>query len=65
MNLSEKSFASGAFGLLNAVRVVAMSRLVSGHMVRPQLANLGAEVINGGRAFGGSRPLAPAGAGSG
>jgi hypothetical protein len=46
MNLPEKSFASGASGLLDAVRVVDMSRLVSGHMFRPQLANLGAEVIN-------------------
>ena len=45
MGLSEKSFEPGAACPLDGVRVVDMSRLVSGNMVSLQLADFGAEVI--------------------
>jgi crotonobetainyl-CoA:carnitine CoA-transferase CaiB-like acyl-CoA transferase len=45
MSLSEKSFEPGAASPLDGVRVVDMSRLVSGNMVSLQLADFGAEVI--------------------
>jgi crotonobetainyl-CoA:carnitine CoA-transferase CaiB-like acyl-CoA transferase len=45
MSLSEKSFEPGAACPLDGVRVVDMSRLVSGNMVSLQLADFGAEVI--------------------
>src|SRR5205807_8130055 len=45
MSLPEKSFEPGAACPLDGVRVVDMSRLVSGNMVSLQLADFGAEVI--------------------
>jgi crotonobetainyl-CoA:carnitine CoA-transferase CaiB-like acyl-CoA transferase len=45
MSLSEKSFEPAAACPLDGVRVVDMSRLVSGNMVSLQLADFGAEVI--------------------
>src|SRR6516162_6161587 len=45
MNVPEKSFEPGAACQLDGVRVVDMSRLVSGNMVSLQLADFGAEVI--------------------
>jgi crotonobetainyl-CoA:carnitine CoA-transferase CaiB-like acyl-CoA transferase len=45
MSLSEKSFEPGAACPLDGVRVVDMSRLVSGNMVSLQFADFGAEVI--------------------
>src|ERR1700756_1124654 len=45
MSLSEKSFEPGAASPLDGVRVVDMSRLVSGNMVSLQLADFGAEAI--------------------
>ena len=45
MRVPEKSFEPGAPCPLDGVRVVDMSRLVSGNMVSLQLADFGAEVI--------------------
>src|SRR6201987_4285178 len=45
MRVPEKSFESGAACPLDGVRIVDMSRLVSGNMVSLQLADFGAEVI--------------------
>jgi crotonobetainyl-CoA:carnitine CoA-transferase CaiB-like acyl-CoA transferase len=45
MHMPEKSFEPGAACPLDGVRVVDMSRLVSGNMVGLQLADFGAEVI--------------------
>jgi len=45
MNLPEKSFEPDAACPLDGVRVIDMSRLVSGNMVSLQLADFGAEVI--------------------
>jgi crotonobetainyl-CoA:carnitine CoA-transferase CaiB-like acyl-CoA transferase len=45
MSVSEKSFEPGAACPLDGVRVIDMSRLVSGNMVSLQLADFGAEVI--------------------
>jgi len=45
MGVPEKSFEPGAPCPLDGVRVVDMSRLVSGNMVSLQLADFGAEVI--------------------
>ena len=45
MSVPEKSFEPGAGCPLDGVRVVDMSRLVSGNMVSLQLADFGAEVI--------------------
>jgi crotonobetainyl-CoA:carnitine CoA-transferase CaiB-like acyl-CoA transferase len=45
MNVPEKSFAPDASCPLDGVRVVDMSRLVSGNMVSLQLADFGAEII--------------------
>ena len=45
MSLPEKSFEQGAACPLDGVRVIDMSRLVSGNMVSLQLADFGAEVI--------------------
>ena len=45
MSVLEKSFEPGAASPLDGVRVIDMSRLVSGNMVSLQLADFGAEVI--------------------
>src|ERR1700741_3037910 len=45
MVVPEKSFEPGAACPLNGVRVIDISRLVSGNMVSLQLADFGAEVI--------------------
>src|SRR5215471_16019360 len=45
MSVPKKSFAADARGPLDGVRVVDVSRLVSGNMVSLQLADFGAEVI--------------------
>jgi crotonobetainyl-CoA:carnitine CoA-transferase CaiB-like acyl-CoA transferase len=45
MSIGEKSFEPGAACPLDGVRVIDMSRLVSGNMVSLQLADFGAEVI--------------------
>src|SRR5947208_5370126 len=45
MSLPERSFAPGAACPLDGVRVIDMSRLVSGNMVSLQLADFGAEVL--------------------
>src|SRR5262249_41204859 len=45
MSIAEKSFEPGAACPLDGVRVVDMSRLVSGNMASLQLADFGAEVI--------------------
>src|SRR5712675_1559311 len=45
MSVPEKSFEPGAACPLDGVRVIDMSRLVSGNMVSLQLADFGAEVI--------------------
>ena len=45
MSLPEKSFEPGAACPLDGVRVIDVSRLVSGNMVSLQLADFGAEVI--------------------
>jgi crotonobetainyl-CoA:carnitine CoA-transferase CaiB-like acyl-CoA transferase len=45
MSIAAKSFEPGAACPLDGVRVVDMSRLVSGNMVSLQLADFGAEVI--------------------
>jgi crotonobetainyl-CoA:carnitine CoA-transferase CaiB-like acyl-CoA transferase len=45
MSLPQKAFEPGAACPLDGVRVVDMSRLVSGNMVSLQLADFGAEVI--------------------
>jgi crotonobetainyl-CoA:carnitine CoA-transferase CaiB-like acyl-CoA transferase len=45
MSVPQKSFEPGAACPLDGVRVVDMSRLVSGNMVSLQLADFGAEVI--------------------
>jgi crotonobetainyl-CoA:carnitine CoA-transferase CaiB-like acyl-CoA transferase len=45
MNLAEKSFEINAACPLDGVRVIDLSRLVSGNMVSLQLADFGAEVI--------------------
>src|SRR6266446_4648822 len=45
MSVPEKSFESGAKCPLDGVRVIDMSRLVSGNMVSLQLADFGAEVL--------------------
>ncbi len=45
MSVPEKSYESGAACPLDGVRVIDMSRLVSGNMVSLQLADFGAEVI--------------------
>ena len=45
MRIAEKSFEPGASCPLDGVRVIDMSRLVSGNMVSLQLADFGAEVI--------------------
>ena len=45
MTIAEKSFDPGAACPLDGVRVIDMSRLVSGNMVSLQLADFGAEVI--------------------
>src|SRR6201998_1427689 len=45
MSVPEKSFESGAACPLDGVRVIDMSRLVSGNMVSLQLADFGAEVL--------------------
>ena len=45
MHVPEKSFEPGAACPLDGVRVIDMSRLVSGNMVSLQLADFGAEVI--------------------
>ena len=45
MSLPEKSFEPGGACPLDGVRVIDMSRLVSGNMVSLQLADFGAEVV--------------------
>ena len=45
MSLSEKSFVPAAACPLDGVRVIDLSRLVSGNMVSLQLADFGAEVL--------------------
>jgi crotonobetainyl-CoA:carnitine CoA-transferase CaiB-like acyl-CoA transferase len=45
MKLPERSFEPGAACPLDGVRVIDMSRLVSGNMVSLQLADFGAEVV--------------------
>src|SRR5215470_14550539 len=45
MSIVEKAFEPGAACPLDGVRVIDMSRLVSGNMVSLQLADFGAEVI--------------------
>ncbi|MGH7094485.1 MAG: CaiB/BaiF CoA transferase family protein [Stellaceae bacterium] len=45
MSVPERSFAPGAACPLDRVRVIDMSRLVSGNMVSLQLADFGAEVV--------------------
>jgi crotonobetainyl-CoA:carnitine CoA-transferase CaiB-like acyl-CoA transferase len=45
MSMTRKSFEPGATCPLDGVRVIDMSRLVSGNMVSLQLADFGAEVI--------------------
>ncbi|MGB9648062.1 MAG: CoA transferase, partial [Stellaceae bacterium] len=45
MSVPEKSFEPGAVCPLDGVRVIDMSRLVSGNMVSLQLADFGAEVL--------------------
>ena len=45
MSIVAKSFDLGAACPLDGVRVIDMSRLVSGNMVSLQLADFGAEVI--------------------
>jgi len=45
MHVPEKSFEPEAACPLDGVRVINMSRLVSGNMVSLQLADFGAEVI--------------------
>jgi crotonobetainyl-CoA:carnitine CoA-transferase CaiB-like acyl-CoA transferase len=45
MSIAEKPFEPGAACPLDGVRVIDMSRLVSGNMVSLQLADFGAEVI--------------------
>jgi len=45
MSIAEKSFEPEAACPLDGVRVVDMSRLVSGNMISLQLADFGAEVI--------------------
>jgi crotonobetainyl-CoA:carnitine CoA-transferase CaiB-like acyl-CoA transferase len=45
MNVPEKSYEPGAACPLDGVRVIDMSRLVSGNMVSLQLADFGAEVV--------------------
>jgi len=45
MSLPERSFTPEAACPLDGVRVIDMSRLVSGNMVSLQLADFGAEVI--------------------
>ena len=45
MSVPERSFEPGAACPLDGVRVIDMSRLVSGNMVSLQLADFGAEVI--------------------
>ena len=45
MSVPEKSFETGAVCPLDGVRVIDMSRLVSGNMVSLQLADFGAEVL--------------------
>jgi crotonobetainyl-CoA:carnitine CoA-transferase CaiB-like acyl-CoA transferase len=45
MSVPEKSFEPGAACPLDGVRVIDMSRLVSGNMVSLQLADFGAEVL--------------------
>src|SRR5580700_5406236 len=45
MSLSEKSFEPAAACPLDGVRVIDLSRLVSGNMVSLQLADFGAEVL--------------------
>jgi crotonobetainyl-CoA:carnitine CoA-transferase CaiB-like acyl-CoA transferase len=45
MSIAEKSFEPGTACPLDGVRVIDMSRLVSGNMVSLQLADFGAEVI--------------------
>jgi crotonobetainyl-CoA:carnitine CoA-transferase CaiB-like acyl-CoA transferase len=45
MSIAEKSFEPSAACPLDGVRVIDMSRLVSGNMVSLQLADFGAEVI--------------------
>src|SRR5271168_5513010 len=45
MSVPEKSFEPGADCPLDGVRVIDISRLVSGNMVSLQLADFGAEVI--------------------
>ena len=45
MKLPERPFEPGAACPLDGVRVIDMSRLVSGNMVSLQLADFGAEVV--------------------
>jgi len=45
MSIAEKSFEPGTACPLDGVRVIDMSRLVSGNMVSLQLADFGAEII--------------------
>ena len=45
MSVPHKSFEPGVACPLDGVRVVDMSRLVSGNMISLQLADFGAEVI--------------------
>src|SRR5271167_844105 len=45
MSIAEKSFEAGAACPLDGVRVIDLSRLVSGNMVSLQLADFGAEII--------------------
>jgi crotonobetainyl-CoA:carnitine CoA-transferase CaiB-like acyl-CoA transferase len=45
MSVPEKSFEPGAACPLDGVRVIDMSRLVSGNMISLQLADFGAEVL--------------------
>ena len=45
MNIAQKSFEPGTACPLGGVRVIDMSRLVSGNMVSLQLADFGAEII--------------------
>ena len=45
MSVPEKSFEPEATCPLDGVRVIDMSRLVSGNMVSLQLADFGAEVV--------------------
>src|SRR5204862_5551588 len=45
MSVPEKSFEPGAACPLAGVRVIDMSRLVSGNMVSLQLADFGADVV--------------------